>query len=141
MLETYISYRKAQETNSWKNVDTTGLRPVLDIDHFDGWMTQTKRWYDMLQTAMIATGQSFGWLSYADVTKGTKDQCGHRIDKMFASISVEILRVADPTPKLARQDQTPHVFERIANGADFEQDLKKRDLLKASLTLPQRQNR
>ena len=141
MLETYISYRKAQETNSWKNVDTTGLRPILDTDHFDGWMTQTKRWYDMLQTAMIATGQSFGWLSYADVTRGTKDQCSQRIDNMFKGIGVEILKVADPVPKLARQDRTLHVFERIANGADFEQDLKKRDLLKASLMLPQRLKR
>src|SRR5690606_14413998 len=44
-IDAYVSWRKAVELGRWRDVDTTGTRLALDIDHFEQWLNRMEGWY------------------------------------------------------------------------------------------------
>lgn len=138
LLETYISYRKAQLTEGWWRRDSTEIRPELEIGAYEVWLAQTRAWYEGAQRAVLDAGQRFGWLSYADFAASNPVRVLDGMAAMLHDLGLPLARGQVPAPKSFRQDTTADVFARIANGPAFRAALQQRGLLEISLAPPER---
>jgi len=138
MLECYISYRKAQLTERWRDIDTTDCKVDLALDEYRTWLVATQAWYDSLQRQLIATGQHFGWLDYTTFTDCPPETALAAVIAELRPFNLGLSLARTPTPTLVRQDRNEDVFGRIADGAGFRSAVTAAGLLAVSLKSPQR---
>lgn len=136
LLHTYISYKKAQTTNEWRNRDTTGIKISLDPAQYREWMTNIQAWYTYVSNEIKTLGLKPVCMHYEDFTAVEKNHLSNFISEKLGPAGIELRAPSVGVIELRRQDRNPDVFGRILDGDNFRSKLQDMDLLDASLAPP-----
>lgn len=136
-IDSYISGRKARQVGSFFQVDTTDVKPAVDLGGFH----RFSRFRDMMLTRMIrqVARQGLPWarLDYDAVMAHGPAAVDRALNTVWGVAGLPGRIPADaPTPRARKQDKTADSFDKIANGPAFRADLARTGLLDWALASP-----
>ncbi len=116
-IDTFISYEKARQQETWKGTDTTLFRPELNPQAFLDWAAETDRWFaDTARLALNTGHRPFVWRYDADIDVGKPAL----VAALAETLGAAGIDVAAPTTvgraRHIRQDESAGPFRKIANG-------------------------
>lgn len=136
-LDVYVSYKKAQQQDVWKNRDTSDLQIEVDVDDFLNWAAEIDGWYEAV--AEVARRDKLTHLVYdydsdIDIPK----------PKLVDHLSTELSGVGFVTePGLGvqrsafkKQDRKKRPFKKISNAAALRDELRSRRAYRYALAPP-----
>lgn len=87
-IDTFISLTKAKSMGEWAHVDTTNLRPSLQVDEFVAWHRRISDWYRQVEGLLARHGRQDLRLVYeADVNVDEPRTLG-RLREILATVGV-----------------------------------------------------
>ena len=132
IIDTYISFVKAVETDDWLKRDTTQIKPTLSIDDFVTWYCERHRYYQTCASQYLAAHhKKVEVLEYEEFTRGTNiENLNFVCQKISAAIGVCLdMFDSEIELKIWKQDQNPSVKSKVSNWSEFEAQLKEKGLL------------
>ncbi len=136
-VDSYVSWIKALHLGTWKEADTTGLRPTLDPDAFELWLDEQESWYRHWQDYLKRRFLPCPVLRYeTDI-----DQPPERILRRFAAVAAQVgialrLPAAAEHAGMVRQDRSASLAEKVANWAEFNREIFARGLERRAFGYP-----
>ncbi|HWA90900.1 MAG TPA: sulfotransferase [Rhizomicrobium sp.] len=119
-IECYISGLKARSAGSFTLIDTTAMKPALDIDDFLEWSERVRRWYGWFQHTLEEEGKPFGTISFERHLDGkTGRQSLELILPMLKDAGFDMLTMPNEVIEGERQDQEARYQDRVANWDAF----------------------
>jgi LPS sulfotransferase NodH len=124
-IESFISSVKAELVKAHNNVDTTALKPVLDVTRFVRWAARTREWYDWVAGELAARARSAVEMTYERHLNLAENAMA--LSKALDSLAT--VGLAHPTTAseiltLDRQDREPRYQDRVANWSIFAANLR-----------------
>ncbi|MGB3788919.1 MAG: hypothetical protein WA949_12985 [Phormidesmis sp.] len=136
VIDSYISFVKATETDEWLRLDTTRIQPALHIDNFVDWYSQRHAHYKLGAEHYTKTHhRAIPILRYEEFTRGSNlENLTFVCEKIASSMGIELdnsLGTSDMKFKFgfSKQDKNASVMDKVANWVEFEQQLQERGLL------------
>jgi LPS sulfotransferase NodH len=120
-IESYISTVKAKAGEKFTLVDTTAVKPELDIENFKLWMQRAKDWYDWVQQALEARGRPYAEIGFEKHFEGNSGEESLRM--VLAELEKAGLPGMTVPKKIIegeRQDRESDYRARVANWDAFE---------------------
>lgn len=132
ILDSYISVTKALAVGQFFGMDTTGLRPKLDVDHFVEWYRETSLWHIRCTEAWM---RRFGSsdvpvLRYDEFTAGAGSSNLRSVEELLCD-RVPLAMPASGavvTDALERQDRGSSPHHKVANYDEFAAALARKGL-------------
>ncbi len=137
VIDTYISFVKATKTSAWLKLDTTQVKPALDIEDFVSWYEQRQTHYKQCANQYLETYHSkIEVLRYEEFTRGSNaENLAFVCEKISAATGVVFNRFsAEFDLKFWKQDRNQSVTDKVANWSEFEKQLQQKGLLEAAFT-------
>lgn len=136
-LDVFVSYEKARQSKTWKNTDTSGMKPDIQVDEFLTWAEGNDAWFEDVADQLDELGKSYRVLSYErDVDMPKEDL----VEQLRATLEADGIAVTVPSRKpgarFKRQDVRAEPFAKIANGDQLRDALKAADRLEYALGQP-----
>lgn len=136
-LDVYVSYTKAQLTQSWTNRSTAEVLPTIDADAFLSWAESTDEWYadcfalakERQKKMSVARYETDIDIPRAELLANSSLALAHH------GISVTVPE-GSTGRRFKRQDSRVRPFKKIANGQQLRQELKDRRRLRYALGSP-----
>jgi LPS sulfotransferase NodH len=124
-IDSFISILKADLIRTYVHVDTTDLKPNLDVASFVRWAKQTQEWYDWLAGEVSATAPPAIEMSYERHLNLADDRMvlANALDAL-PRLGLERPTVRSEVGRLNRQDREPRYQDRVANWSLFEAQLR-----------------
>lgn len=136
-LDVFISYEKARQSKTWKNSDTSGMKPTIDVDAFVEWARGNDDWFASCADMLDGFGKRFRMLSYATDVDVPKPDLLANLRATLVADGVDVSDPAKmPNERFIRQDVKAEPFAKIANGDELRAALLERDLLDYALGEP-----
>ena len=127
-IDAFISLKKARMTRAWQAVDTTDLKPTLSVKEFLRWREAQQDFYQIAHWIVRRSGvPAHSEISYQDLFASDRNPHDVLMNRL-ASSGLEFGERIEAEPRASRQDKALSRAEKVANWADFEAELKKRDL-------------
>lgn len=134
-IDQYVSLGKAMETDRWHGLDTTELRPHVDLEPFLGWAAQLDRWLAEVGALCTVTRTPLARVDYdRDLDQPDRERLVTGLAERLAVLDLPCgtLNASGDSP-FRRQDATRESFARIANGAALRAELAALNLLDYAL--------
>lgn len=136
-IDTYVSWRKATALGKWRDADTTGVRPVLDIEDFEDWLAQQERWYHHWRDLIARRYLPLPILRYEIDIDIPIERALKRIASAAALVGVTLRPpVAITHSGLQRQDTSRAIADKIDNWGPFSRELSARGLERRAFGYP-----
>lgn len=136
-IETYISYIKAQENQTWKLVDTTNIAARVSYDGFMSWAEQTDEWFKFCTDFLTANGSRYHVFDYAKDISQPKRVVASRIAASFRRTDLRLRRPLLLTPpRFKKQDKNSGPFDKLENGMELLEELRQARRLDYALGSP-----
>jgi hypothetical protein len=120
-IECYISGVKAHAASKYAKVDTTAIKPALEIEHFVEWAQRMRRWYRWAYASLKERGQPFARLSFEEHLDGlTGEEALSRIVPLLTPLGFPDVKIPPRVFEGERQDKEPRYQDRAANWDAFE---------------------
>lgn len=136
-LDVFVSYEKARQSKTWKNSDTSGMKPHISVDDFLEWAHGNDEWFTRIADMLDRLRKRYRVLTYREDIDVPKQQL---ISDLHASLVADGIDVSLPTgspgERFKRQDVRAEPFEKIANGEELRATLAARGLLEYALGEP-----
>lgn len=132
IIDTYISFVKATETDNWLKLDTTQIKPTLYIDDFITWYCDRCCYYQTCASQYLATHhRKVEVLEYEKFTCGTNLENLNFVCKKISDITGVYLGALDLDIELKiwKQDKNQSVESKISNWPEFKAQLQEKGLL------------
>jgi hypothetical protein len=121
-IECFISGIKAREASKFTKVDTTAIKPELEIGDFLHWARKMRHWYRWAYGALKARDQPFARLSFEEHLDGLSgEEALARIVPLLTPLGFPQVRIPRRVFEGQRQDKEPRFRERPANWDAFEE--------------------
>ena len=131
-LPTFISVLKARASGRWINHDTTSLTVEAHLDEFLAWSAECDRWYASTRQMARSAGLREIVLCYERDLDAPEAELVATLTAALARLGISLGEAS----QFVKQDRTEGIFERIANGAEFERQLRNAGKLAYALTPP-----
>ncbi len=135
VIDTYVSFVKATTKDEWLRLDTTKIKPTLHIEDFIDWYRKRHDYYKLCANQYLKDHhREIEVLKYEDFTHGSNrenlvfvckqigDSIGICLDSPDTELDIEFWK----------QDKNPSVADKVENWAEFEKQLRKRDLFEVA---------
>ena len=118
-LDVFVSYRKVHLSDTWKNADTSGVKPEIDVDEFLDWAVVNDAWFDRLADGLEAHGKSYRVVSYGRDVDRSKSDLLRALRATLRADGLDVTLPASlPRERFHRQDVDADPFSKIANGPE-----------------------
>ena len=121
-IDQYISRQKALSLGAWRSVDTTEMRPRIDVAAFRAARRRQQNHYRMGLYLLRRAGCPVAILRYEELYAEERDPL-EVIRETFAEVGVSLPPATSPTDDLARQDRSRERSEKVANWGDFQAEM------------------
>lgn len=137
-LETYISLQKALSFGKWKNIETSDLRPAIDVDAFLSWAKHQTGWYTMLYAHVRSNDVPFEIVDYETQINVPQAELLRTCQGLLKRFGIDADYPEDEAHKavVTKQDKTKDPFDRIANGPQTRDQLVAKGQLEYALSAP-----
>ncbi|NHI17470.1 hypothetical protein [Microbacterium excoecariae] len=136
-LDVFVSYEKARQSKTWKNADTSAMRPTIDVDEFVEWARGNDAWFTSLADTLDRLGRPYRMLSYAEDVDVPKPQLIADLHATLVEDGVAVsLPAKSPGVRFQRQDVVAEPFAKVAGGEELRAELVARGLLDYALGEP-----
>ncbi|MEM8505993.1 MAG: sulfotransferase domain-containing protein [Cyanobacteria bacterium P01_D01_bin.1] len=135
IIDSYISFIKATETKAWLKLDTTQVKPTLDINDFVTWYRDRHTYYTLCASQYLKTHQKgIEVLRYEDFIRGSNlENLTFSCEKISAATGIDIgLFNTEFKLEYWKQDKNQSVSDKVTNWPEFEGQLQERGLLEAA---------
>ncbi|EDX87872.1 hypothetical protein S7335_5585 [Synechococcus sp. PCC 7335] len=137
IIDTYISFVKAIETDDWLRLDTTQIKPRLHIDDFVAWYCDRYDYYQTCASQYLVTHHKrVEVIEYEEFTCGTNvENLNFVCKKLNAATGIELDAFdSDIELKIRKQDKNQSVKNKISNWPEFEAQLREEGLLEIAFS-------
>lgn len=135
VIDSYISFIKATATDAWLRLDTTRIKPTLNIDDFVRWYSERRAFYELCANQHFKAHQrEIEVLRYEEFTRGSNlENLAFSCKKVSAATGVTLSSI-HPEFELEfwKQDKNQSVASKVENWSEFEEQLQKKGLLEAA---------
>jgi len=140
-IECFISGIKTRTSHKFSRIDTTAIKPELEVADFITWAQKMRRWYRWAYAALKARGEPFARLSFEEHLDGLSgEESLERIVPLLAPLGFPQVQIPHKIFEGLRQDKEPRYQERAANWDAFEKaaraDPQAADFLEWALRAP-----
>jgi hypothetical protein len=136
-VDAYVSWRKAVELGRWAGVDTTGMRIMLDSDHFEAWLGAQEHWFEHWRALLARRFLPCPVVRYEiDI-----DIPAERMLRRFAA-AVGLVGITIRSPAhlhragLERQDKASSIGDKVTNWTAFSREIFSRGLERRAFGYP-----
>lgn len=125
-LNSFISNTKAHEVKSFIGVDTTNIRPALDLEQLQYWQQHLVDWYSST-LKLVKKKPCYAVWSYEKLFENGDQSALDITSKLLLSCGVKPLE--NTQPEIKQQDRAKNWQDKIANSDEVETFLKESNLL------------
>ncbi|WP_193856208.1 hypothetical protein [cf. Phormidesmis sp. LEGE 11477] len=132
VIDTYVSFVKAMETEEWLRLDTTQIKPALRIDDFIDWYRSRHQYYKGCADRYTRTHhKTVTLLKYEEFTdRSDLENLKSACQKITAATGIDLYIPSQEFElKTWKQDSSQLVVDKVSNWQEFEAQLKERGLL------------
>ena len=134
-LPRFISLEKANAVGAWKYVDTTDVKPEVEIERLEVAIRNVEDWFALATGIIRDLGLPSVTLTYETHVRGGPETTLAALSEAFPDFP---WRPGDPVgnPITTRQDAEEDDFAKLGNGDALKAELTRRDLLETALSYP-----
>lgn len=126
-IESFISREKAKILKRWEHVDTTELKPELDVFRFVRWCEAYKESQDWISQSAFRNPHQYMYVDYDEFSNLTAEQfASWDFWSRLSNFLSTTVRPDFSDIKHIRQDQEPDYRKRVSNWFEFESLIKAR---------------
>lgn len=124
MIDSFISNRKAHHYGAHADVDTTGLKPTIQVREFVAWTRRVRSWYDWVAQELHTRRLPFLDVIYETQLANVENRVAlARILDGVAAMGLARIALPKKIDSSERQDRETDYRARVANWAEFEKEI------------------
>lgn len=136
-LDVFVSYEKARQSKTWKNADTSGMKPTVSADDFLEWARGNDEWFAGIADMLDRLGKRYRMLTYREDVDVPKAELLRDLHASLVADGIDVSFPARlPGERFKRQDVRAEPFAKIANGDELRSELEERGMLEYALGEP-----
>ncbi|MEM9795120.1 MAG: hypothetical protein AAF919_01435 [Pseudomonadota bacterium] len=124
----YISREKALSLRAWRGVDTTDIKPELEVGAFRAFRRRQQNHYQMGCFLMRRHGLPYRVLDYQELIDA-RTPLRQRLPDLFASLGMELGAYDDASEQMRKQDKSTARADKVQNWDAFQDALRTQNAL------------